>query len=104
MGSTHCCTGDQRRLKVCIASMAPFIGGAEVAAERLALGLQDAGHEVFLLLGRQEAVMERMERAGLRCIYSPMFHTDKWHWLRYLRARNAIRRVFHGEGPDVIHS
>ncbi len=58
---------DQHHLKVCIASMAPFIGGAEVAAERLALGLQDAGHEVFLLLGKQEAVMERMQRAGAEC-------------------------------------
>ncbi len=31
--------------------MAPFLGGAEVAAERLAMGLQDAGHDVLVVLG-----------------------------------------------------
>lgn len=91
-------------LKVCIASMAPFLGGAEVAAERLALGLLEAGHEVFQLLGQRGTVMERMEKNGLRCIYSPMCFTDKWHWLRYLSARTRLYQVLKRERPDVVHS
>jgi glycosyltransferase involved in cell wall biosynthesis len=93
-----------RRLKVCLASMAPFVGGAEVAAERLGLGLQEAGHSVAMLLGTRNAVMERMERAGLRCVQRPMCFTDKRHFLRYHRARSALRRFLERERPDVIHS
>jgi glycosyltransferase involved in cell wall biosynthesis len=93
-----------RRLKVCLASWAPFVGGAEIAAERLALGLQDAGHEVVVVLGSRGPVQERMDRAGLRCLFSQMCFTDKWHWWRYRQARNALRRVFLAERPDVVHS
>jgi glycosyltransferase involved in cell wall biosynthesis len=91
-------------LKVCLASMAPFVGGAEVAAERLALGLKNAGHDVFVVLGKKEAVYDRFERAGLRCIHAPMYFTDKWHWLRYWRARQGLRGLLGREQPDVIHS
>jgi glycosyltransferase involved in cell wall biosynthesis len=92
------------RLKVCIASMAPFIGGAEVAAERLALGLKEEGHEVFTLLGKKGAVKDRMEKVGLRCIYSPMFFTDKWHYPRYWLARRRLRQILVAEQPDIVHS
>jgi glycosyltransferase involved in cell wall biosynthesis len=95
---------DERPLKVCLASMAPFVGGAEVAAERLALGLRAAGHDVFLLLGRSGAVLDRMEKAGLRCLVSAMYHTDKWHTLRYWRARRALAQILRQERPDVVHS
>jgi glycosyltransferase involved in cell wall biosynthesis len=92
------------RLKVCLASWAPFLAGAEIAAERLALGLQEAGHEVFVVLGNQGPTLERMVRAGLRCLYSPICFTDKWHWWRYWRARKGLRRLLRQERPDVIHS
>jgi glycosyltransferase involved in cell wall biosynthesis len=84
--------------------MAPFVGGAEVAAERLALGLQDAGHDVLLVLGKRGPVQERMERAGLRCLHRPMYFTDKRHWVRYVRARSLLRRTMKAYRPDVIHS
>ena len=93
-----------RPLKVCVASMAPFVGGAEVAAERLGVGLRDAGHDVVMLLGKGGPVRERMERAGLRCAVSPMYFTDKWRWLRYRRARRAITRFLEHERPDLVHS
>jgi glycosyltransferase involved in cell wall biosynthesis len=93
-----------RSLKICLASMAPFVGGAEVAAERLALGLRAAGHDVFLLLGRPGAVQERFEAAGLRCAVSPMCLTDKWTWPRYWLARRALARVLRRERPDVVHN
>jgi glycosyltransferase involved in cell wall biosynthesis len=83
--------------------MAPFVGGAEVAAERLALGLRAAGHDVFLLLGRSGAVRERLEASGLRCVVSPMYLTDKWTWPRYWLARKALTRVLRREQPDVVH-
>jgi len=84
--------------------MAPFVGGAEVAAERLALGLQAAGHDVLVALGKRGPVQERMERADLRCLHCPMHFTDKWRWLRYARARARLRRAMRGYRPDVIHS
>lgn len=90
--------------KICLASMAPFVGGAEIAAERLAFGLLAQGHGVLMLLGQRGVVQERMEKAGLRCIISPMHHTDKWHPLRYWRARRALARILRHERPDVIHN
>lgn len=94
----------RRPMRVCLASMAPFVGGAEVAAERLAIGLQEAGHDVVLFLGQSGAVQDRLEKAGLRCIVSPMYLTDKWHWWRYRRARQALRKWLCLERADVVHS
>jgi glycosyltransferase involved in cell wall biosynthesis len=91
-------------MKVCIATIAPFLGGAEVAAERLALGLMAEGHDVFILAGTRGEVFDRMQAAGLRCMFAPMPFTDKWHWLRYERARRDIRRILEYERPAVIHS
>jgi len=84
--------------------MAPFVGGAEVAVERLALGLIAEGHEVLLLLGRSGAVQDRLDKANLRCIVSPMYHTDKWHYPRYWLARRRLRHILQAELPDIIHS
>ena len=93
-----------RSLKICLASMAPFVGGAEVAAERLAIGLRDAGHDVFIVLGTRTKVYERMEKMRLRCVHAPMFHTDKWHMIRYWSACRSLRSLLRAEQPDVIHS
>ena len=93
-----------RALKVCLASMAPFVGGAEVAAERLAIGLRDAGHDVFLMLGRSGVVHERLVRAGLRCVISPMRFTGKVDWPLYWLARRRIIGLLRRERPDVVHS
>jgi glycosyltransferase involved in cell wall biosynthesis len=92
------------RWKVCLASRAPFVGGAEVAAERLALGLQAAGHEAFLLLGREGAVAERLRAAGLRCEVAPLATTDKWRPWRSWASWRAARGVFRRERPDLLHS
>jgi glycosyltransferase involved in cell wall biosynthesis len=91
-------------MKVCLASRAPFVGGAEIAAERLALGLNQAGCDVLVVLGARGAVMERMQRVGLRCVYSPMSFTDRWRWWRYLAHRQALRRLLRAERPDIVHS
>jgi len=97
-------TPSKRRLKVCLATWAPFIGGAEVALERLALGLREAGHEVLVVVGEENEVLERLVEAGLRCQYSQMYLTDKWHWLRYVRARRRLGRLLREYAPNVVHS
>jgi glycosyltransferase involved in cell wall biosynthesis len=93
-----------RQLKVCLASLAPFIGGAEIAAERSALGLHAAGHDVFLLLGQRGAVGERFEKAGLRCVYSPMRFTDRRHFWNYFRDRSRLRTILRDAAPDILHA
>ncbi len=93
-----------RKLKICLATLAPFIGGAEIAAERSALGLVRAGHDVFMLLGRRGAVGERFEKAGLRCLYAPMRFTDRWRFWHYLRDRMRLRSIFRSERPDILHA
>src|SRR5258707_3217 len=91
-------------MKVVIASIAPFVGGAEVAAERLALGLLEVGHDVQMLLGSGGQVLQRMERTGLKCICLSMPFTDRRHWLRYWKARNRIRRFLKQQKPNLVHS
>ena len=94
----------KRQRKICLTTLAPFIGGAEVAVERLALGLQEAGHDVLLVVGKQGEVLECLRRAGLRCTFAPMHFTDKWHLWRYYRARSTLQEIFSQEHPDLIHS
>ncbi len=92
------------RLKIALATWAPFIGGAEVAAERLALGLEQAGHDVVVIVGEDNEVLARLQHAGLRCIHAQMYLTDKWHWLRYVRARRNLSAVLRQEQVDLVHS
>src|SRR5438105_857331 len=76
------------RLKICIVSWAPFLAGAEIAAERLALGLQSVGHDVLVVAGTEGPALDHFRNAGLRCVFSPIHFTDKWHWWRYRKARS----------------
>jgi glycosyltransferase involved in cell wall biosynthesis len=84
--------------------MAPFLGGAEVAAERLGVGLQERGHEVLMLVGQQGPVLERMTKAGLHCVHTPMWMTSKKHVLRYFLDRYRLNGLLRRERPDVLHS
>lgn len=92
------------RRKICLASRAPFVGGAEVALERLALGLQESGHDVLLILGQGGAVRQRLEHAGLRCLVTALHFTDKRHWWRYWQSQSALRRLLGDERPDIVHA
>ena len=96
------CDGDRPR-KICIASWAPFLAGAEVAAERLALGLQAAGHDIIVLLGTDGETLRRMRGVGLRCEFVPLALTNKWCWWRYAAARRGVDRVLRRERPDLVH-
>ncbi len=95
---------DKRKLKVCITSRAPYIGGAELAAERLAVGLRDEGHEVFFLLGKRGDVMARYEAAGFRCHYFPVMYTSLRRFWHYYAARTSLRNMFKREAVDVVHA
>ncbi len=91
-------------LKIVLASWAPFIGGAEVAVERLAVGLSDEGHEVLLVVGTDGEALERFRGAGIRCEYVPQRFTDKLKWLQYRKSRNHLIEILRREKPDVVHS
>ncbi|CAN5224027.1 glycosyltransferase family 4 protein [soil metagenome] len=97
-------TGQGRKLKVCLATLAPFIGGAEIAAERSALGLMRAGHDVAMLLGQRGAVGDRFEKLGLHCVYAPMRFTDRWQFFTYLRDRARLRSILREMKPDILHA
>ncbi len=91
-------------LKIAFASWAPFIGGAEVALERLAVGLREAGHNVLLIVGTRGEALARFEAAGLRCEFVEQRFTDKLGWLKYRQARRKIERILAAEQPDLVHS
>ena len=100
----HRTTVASRPLKIGLASVAPFLGGAEVAAERLALGLSQAGHDVFVILGHHNAVWDRMRAAGLRCLHAPLPLTDKRHPVRTMSARGRLWTLVRRERPDLLHA
>ncbi len=91
-------------LKIVLASWAPFIGGAEVAVERLAIGLRDAGHDVRLIVGTRGEALDRFTAAGLRCEFIEQRFTDKLGWLKYRRARKQVLRNLSADRPDLVHS
>lgn len=101
---SHVASGRSPRLKVCLGTLAPFLGGAEVAAERTALGLLQAGHDVFILLGQHGPVGERFEKAGLRCLYAPMSFSDRWRFWTYFANQARIRAILKTEAPDIVHA
>jgi glycosyltransferase involved in cell wall biosynthesis len=96
-------TPTDRPLKVCFATWAPFVGGAEVAAERTALGLTAAGQDVFMLVAQAGPVLDRYRKAGLRCVVARMRFTGKWDYPLYWLARRRLIRILTDEKPDLIH-
>lgn len=93
-----------KRLRICLASWAPFWAGAEVAALRLAMGLRDAGYEVLVVVGTDGPALERMREAGLRCEFVPVRFTDKLRWWQYRQARQEWVSLLRREQPDLVHS
>ncbi len=91
-------------LKITLTSWAPFIGGAEIAVERLATGLAAAGNEVLLVVGTNGDALQRFQDAGIRCEYVEQKFTDKWKWLQYRKSRNRVIEILRLEQPDLVHS
>jgi glycosyltransferase involved in cell wall biosynthesis len=92
------------QLRVLLASWAPFHAGAEVAAERLAIGLREAGHCVTVVLATRGETLHRMLAADIdvRCL--PLTLTNRYRWWRYYRAQHELCRVLHEIRPDVVHA
>ena len=91
-------------MKVCLTSWAPFVAGAEIAVERLAVGLAEAGHDVLLVVGTDGEALTRFRDAGIRCEFIAQQFTDKRKWLRYRRSRKALTELLRHEQPDLVHS
>jgi glycosyltransferase involved in cell wall biosynthesis len=90
-------------LKLLLFSRAPFIGGAEVACERLALGLMDRGHKVTVVVDQENEVYQRFVAKGLNCkVFRLPFREKKsvvsyaYHWMR-------LRRFVQKFQPDLVH-
>jgi glycosyltransferase involved in cell wall biosynthesis len=91
-------------LNVLLAAWAPFHAGAEVAAERLAVGLQHAGHRMTVAIGTEGNTAARMREAGLSVRYVPLAMTDKKKWWKYRRGQIELRKLLAELAPDVIHA
>lgn len=95
---------DRANLKLLLFSRAPFLGGAEVACERLALGLMDRGHKIVVVVDRKNEVYNRYVANGLDCqVFRLPFREKKnvlsyaYHWMR-------LRRLVQKFQPDLVHS
>ncbi len=94
----------KKSLKICLSSLAPFIGGAEVALERLALGLKEKGHMVVCALGSKNEVGERFSRKGIKWIYFPMPFTGKWNLPYYVYSLFRMRIFLKKQKFDIVHA
>ncbi len=91
-------------MKLLLFSRAPFIGGAEVACERLALGLMERGHKIVVVVDQKNEVYNRYLDNGLDCqVFRLPFREKKnvlsyaYHWVR-------LRRFVQKFQPDLVHS
>jgi glycosyltransferase involved in cell wall biosynthesis len=91
-------------LRICLTSMAPFLGGAEIALERMAKGLRERGHEILTVLGCRGETEDRIARSGICVEYAQMHLTDKWHVVRTLSSRFHLRSILRSFRPHIIHS
>ncbi len=92
------------RLRILLCSWAPFHAGAEVAAERLAVGLRDDGHCVTVVVGTQGETLNRMRSHALDARYVPLAVTDKFRWWQYRRAQRDLQRIMQEVQPDIVHA
>lgn len=95
---------NRRRLRIALVTWAPFFAGAEMACERLALGLAEAGHDPLLIVGTEGHAAERYRAAGLRVQFVEQRFTDKLGWLRYRRSMKKLLNLLRAERPDIVHS
>ncbi|MBC3303303.1 glycosyltransferase family 4 protein [Pseudomonas sp. SWRI18] len=79
------------------------IGGASVHLLDLAVGVQDAGHEVLIVVGGNGVFVDKARERGLTCISAR-------HLVRPLNAINdfrfylELRRIVLAWKPDLIHA
>ena len=94
----------KRTLKICLSTLAPFVGGAEVALERLALGLNENGHQVVCVLGSKNEVGERFSRKRIKWFYLPMPFSNKWTFPYYFFSLFIMRKFLKKQRFDLVHA
>jgi len=97
--------GDEagRSWRVCLAGRSPFLGGAEVAAERLARGLRAAGAEPWWLVGCEGVVADRARAAGYEVEVVSVDPVGRSAWWTHRRRVGAIASAIERRGADVVH-
>lgn len=78
------------------------MGGASVHLLDLANGMQQAGHQVTILVGGSGVVNDKAKALGLRC-YSVPELVRPIHLLQDVRCFFALKRWFKTLRPDIIH-
>lgn len=91
-------------MKLLLFSRAPFIGGAEVACERLALGLMERGHKIVVVLDQKNEVYHRYVANGLNCQVFGLPFREKKNVLSYAYQWMRLRRFVQKFQPDLVHS
>ena len=91
-------------MKVCLVSIAPFLGGAEVALERLALGLKKKVDHVVCVLGTKNEVGKHFTSRGIHWNYLPLPFTNKWTLPYYFYALFRTRFFLKRSEVDLIHA
>ena len=91
-------------LRICLCSLAPFIGGAEIALERLAIGLQGKGHRVVCVLGSKNEVGERYTSNGVKWNYFPMPFISKWNFIYYFYSIFSVRKFLKKQQFNIVHA
>jgi len=91
-------------MRLLLFSRGPFIGGAEVACERLALGLMERGHNVVVIVDQRNAVYDRFVHSGLDCQVFRLPLREKRSLISYASHWIRLRRFIQKFRPDVVHS
>ena len=91
-------------MRVCLISLAPFIGGAEVALERLALGLKNKVDYLMCVLGNKNEVSKRFTSQNIPWCYLPLPFTSKWNLPYYFYALLRMRVFLKRNNFHLIHA
>jgi glycosyltransferase involved in cell wall biosynthesis len=91
-------------MNICLVAWAPFFAGAEVALERLAIGLRDAGEEVTCVVGTDGELLARLKAAKLDVHFVPTHFTGWRTAWKYMRSRAKLQSLWSKQRPDVVHS
>jgi glycosyltransferase involved in cell wall biosynthesis len=91
-------------MKILLACWAPFRAGAEVAAERLAVGLRENEHDVTIIVGTNGDTLDHLRGLGFDVRHVPLAFTDKLRWWRYFRAQRAMRAILSEVRPEIVHA
>ena len=91
-------------MKIVIASRAPFVAGAEIAGERLALGLMSKSHEVLMVVGTDGEAIKRFRGKGIRCEYIPTAYAGEGWGFKYRKSLNRLTSLLREEKPHLVHS